>query len=125
MKEKTNKHKSKTICQVNLGNVRARQGPIWGPSGLSLAAVGRYSALRTLQASKKMIISVSKNDFLMQISLKLHKNNFVFKICVWISVFRRKKRFENPIIGCRDIKQKSSTANSNLGLDRYYKAELK
>ena len=27
---------------------------------------------------------------------------------VWISVFRRKKRFENPIIGCRDIKQKPS-----------------
>ena len=29
-------------------------------------------------------------------------------MCVWISVFRRKKRFENPIIGCRDIKQKPS-----------------
>ena len=29
-------------------------------------------------------------------------------MCVWISVFRRRKQFENPIIGCRDIKQKPS-----------------
>ena len=32
-----------------------------------------------------------------------HRNGFVFKICIWISVFRRKKRFENPILGCWDI----------------------
>ena len=36
---------------------------------------------------------------------KLHRNRFVFKICVWISIFRRKKRFENQIFGCWDIKQ--------------------
>ena len=41
-------------------------------------------------------------------SLRLHKNGFVFKICVWISVFRRKKRFKNPILDCQDIKQKPS-----------------
>ena len=35
--------------------------------------------------------------------LKLHRNGFVLKICVWISVFRRKNRFENPILGCRNI----------------------
>ena len=36
-------------------------------------------------------------------SLKSHRNGFVFKICVWISVSRRKKPFKNPILGCRDI----------------------
>ena len=36
------------------------------------------------------------------------RSGFVFKICVWISVFRRKKQFENPRLGCRDIKQKPS-----------------
>ena len=35
--------------------------------------------------------------------LKLHRNGSAFKICVWISVFRRKKRFKNPILGCWDI----------------------
>ena len=40
--------------------------------------------------------------------LILHRNGFVFKICIWISVFRRKKRIKNPILGCQDIKQKSS-----------------
>ena len=40
--------------------------------------------------------------------IKLHRNGFVFKIFVWISVFWRKKLFENPILGCRDIKKKSS-----------------
>ena len=29
-------------------------------------------------------------------------------ICLWISVFRRKKLFENPIFGCRDFKQNPS-----------------
>ena len=38
----------------------------------------------------------------------LHRYGYVFKICVWISVFKRKKQFENWIFGCRDIKQKSS-----------------
>ena len=38
-----------------------------------------------------------------------YRNSFVFKICIWISVFRRKKKkFGNPIFGCRDIKQKRS-----------------
>ena len=32
-----------------------------------------------------------------------HKNGSVFKIYIWISVFRRKKPFENPMLGCRDI----------------------
>ena len=35
--------------------------------------------------------------------LKSHRNGFVFKIYIWISVFRRKKRFENPMLGCREI----------------------
>ena len=35
--------------------------------------------------------------------LKSHRNGFVFKIYLWISVFRRKKQFENPILGCWDI----------------------
>ena len=59
--------------------------------------------------------------------LKLHRNGFVFKICVWISVFRVKKLFKNPIFGCRDIRQKPSLIffgtpciytihTSNLGL---------
>ena len=39
---------------------------------------------------------------------KSHRYGYVFKICVWISVFKRKKQFENPILGCRDIKQKRS-----------------
>ena len=37
--------------------------------------------------------------------LKSHK---ISKISVWISVFRRKKQFENSIHGCRDIKQNPS-----------------
>ena len=39
---------------------------------------------------------------------KLHRNGFIFKIFVWISVFGRKYRFENPILGCRDIKRTRS-----------------
>ena len=31
--------------------------------------------------------------------LKLYRNGSEFKICVWISVFRRKKRFVNPLHG--------------------------
>ena len=34
-----------------------------------------------------------------------HKNGSVFKIYIWISVFRRKKRFRNLFLGSRDIKQ--------------------
>ena len=39
---------------------------------------------------------------------KSHRNGFVFKIFVWIPVFRRKNWFEYPILGCRDIVQKLS-----------------
>ena len=39
---------------------------------------------------------------------KLHRNGFVFKICIWISVFWRRKQFENLILSCWDIKQKPS-----------------
>ena len=39
---------------------------------------------------------------------KSHRNGFIFKIFVWISVFRRKKRFENLILGYRDIKRTRS-----------------
>ena len=35
--------------------------------------------------------------------LILDRSGFVFKICVWISVFRRKKQFENPMLGCQEI----------------------
>ena len=34
---------------------------------------------------------------------KIAQKNFLFKICIQISVFRRKKAFENPIHGCREI----------------------
>ena len=34
-----------------------------------------------------------------------HRNGFVCEMCMWISVFRRKKLFENRILGSRDIKQ--------------------
>ena len=37
-----------------------------------------------------------------------HRIGLVFKICVWISVFRRKKLFKNPILSCRDINQNPS-----------------
>ena len=37
-----------------------------------------------------------------------YRNGFVFKIYVWISVFRRKKGFENLVFGCREIMQKWS-----------------
>ena len=36
--------------------------------------------------------------------LTSHRNGFVFKIWVWISV-QEKKLKENPILGCRNIKQ--------------------
>ena len=32
-----------------------------------------------------------------------HRNGFVFEIFVWVSVFRRKKLFENPMLGCWEI----------------------
>ena len=35
--------------------------------------------------------------------LRSHRKGFVFKICIWISVFRRKKAFENPILSCQQI----------------------
>ena len=31
---------------------------------------------------------------------KSHRNGYVLKIYVWISVFRRKKLFDNPVLGC-------------------------
>ena len=31
-------------------------------------------------------------------SMNMKLKGFVFKICIWISVFRRKKGFENPIL---------------------------
>ena len=34
-----------------------------------------------------------------------HFSGFVFKICLWISIFGRKKQFENRIFSCWDIKQ--------------------
>ena len=37
--------------------------------------------------------------------LKSHKIGSVFKIYIWISVFREKKRFRNLFIGSGDIKQ--------------------
>ena len=40
--------------------------------------------------------------------LILHRIGLVFKICVWISVFKRKNCIENPILSCQDIKQKPS-----------------
>ena len=35
--------------------------------------------------------------------LKSRRNGFVFKIYIWISVFSRKKRCENSMLGCREI----------------------
>ena len=35
-----------------------------------------------------------------------HRNGLVFKICVWILVFRRKKWIKNLVLSCREIKQK-------------------
>ena len=43
-----------------------------------------------------------------QITVGRHRIGFVFKLCVWISVFRRKKQYKNPILDCRDIKQNPS-----------------
>ena len=34
-----------------------------------------------------------------------HINDFVFIFCIWISVLRGKKQFENATLGCRDIKK--------------------
>ena len=41
-----------------------------------------------------------KSHFVLQISW-LPKIGSVFKICVWISVFRRKKQFVNPLHGLK------------------------
>ena len=39
-------------------------------------------------------------------SLKLLRNDFVFRIYRWISVLGRKKLFGNPFLGCWDISQR-------------------
>ena len=41
-------------------------------------------------------------------SLLSHRNGSVFKMYIWISVFRRKKQFENEIFGWGYNKQKPS-----------------
>ena len=87
--------------------VGSSQGPLWA-SFWSLAKILQFwGHCETTQ----IWIDLFQNRILFckylgpQIS---HRNGFVFKICVWISVFRRKKRFKNPILGYRDIKQKPS-----------------
>ena len=58
-----------------------------------------------------VVMSLIKNSVLFYKYLSLQKSNrngYVFKICVWISVCRRKKQFENLILGCQDIKKKRS-----------------
>ena len=35
--------------------------------------------------------------------LTMNRNGFVFEIYIWISVFSKKKQFENPMLGCQKI----------------------
>ena len=48
---------------------------------------------------RRMFVPISRPQ-------RLHRNSSAFKISVQISVFRNKKLFKNPVLDCRDIKQK-------------------
>ena len=60
--------------------------------------------LQVLEGKLKMELNTQQISY----SAETKFSDFVFKISVWISVFWRKKRFKNPILCCRDIKQKPS-----------------
>ena len=60
----------------------------WGFSEAATATVGEYEYEFLLHNPILFVKYLSP--------LKKHRNGSVFKICVWISVFRRKKRFVIP-----------------------------
>ena len=70
----------------------------------------KWSPVICLASLKPLKIDLFQNPILFCKylgTLLSHRNGSVCKMCVGISVFRRKKLFENRILGCRDIKQKS------------------
>ena len=72
------------------------------------ASQGHYVPLRTTSGQYEYELVSFQNPvlFCKYLSpLKSHKIGSVFKIYIWISVFREKKRFRNLFIGSGDIKQ--------------------
>ena len=72
------------------------------------ASQGHSVPLRTTSGQYEYVLVSFRNPvlFCKYLSpLKSHKIGSVFKIYIWISVFREKKRFRNLFIGSGDIKQ--------------------
>ena len=102
---------------IQFGQLMTYQGTLGAISGIHCHSGGQSGISGSLrccqehygQAQNLICLCQSRILFSKYLrTLKSHRNGFVFKICIWISVFRRKKRFENPIFGCRDIKQTPS-----------------
>ena len=97
------------------------RGPQWphvAPTGLSRGvwaiqrpvgtSQGHSVSLRTTSGQYEYVLVSFRNPvlFCKYLSpLKSHKIGSVFKIYIWISVFREKKQYRNLFIGSRDIKQ--------------------
>ena len=84
--------------QCYLGAVSAGQGPFRGQSG----SLGYLQCFKDHYRWAWKLISLFQSPVLFRKylgPLKSHRNGFVFKICVWIPVFRGKTQFENLILG--------------------------
>ena len=79
-----------------------------GPDRCQLVHLwANLALLSPLQIIPDRTLSISKFYFVLQISQppNVAKNCSVFRIYIWISVFRRKQRFRNPFLGSWYIKQ--------------------
>ena len=97
---------------IQFGQLMTYQGTLGAISGIHCHSGGQSGISGSLrccqehygQAQNLICLCQSRILFSKYLrTLKSHRNGFVFKICVWILVFRRKKRFKNPIFCCRDI----------------------
>ena len=86
-------------------------GLVTQTNSIDVKTVFILAVFKTYRTSKSNNLSFDHNNLIKNpilfckflSSLKSHRNGFVFKICVWISVFRRKQTCKTPILGCRDI----------------------
>ena len=92
---------------ANLGHLRISKFEIWSVRGQLGPRKNTLVLWEPLQViSKWTCLSRNHILFCKYLSpLNLHRNGTIFKIFIWISVFRRKKRFVNLFLGCWDIQQ--------------------
>ena len=91
---------------IQFGQFMTYQGTLGAVSGIHCHSGGQSGISGSLrccqehygQAQNLICLCQSRILFSKYLrTLKSHRNGFVFKICVWISVFRRKKRLVNPL----------------------------